>query len=146
MKFEESLKMEPNASRHSSSAMYLSLSSLLLPSLSFSPSSPFPLSLLDPPFPPSNPGAFPDMADTLHFFQTSFNHAKARKDGVIVPHEGNTWSHDLIHQRVDAESHTTNFYHANVQILASCDQITFEWLQPLASVIVDAMNDYHDWI
>ena len=89
------------------------------------------------------------MADTLHFFQTSFNHAKAKKDGVIVPHEGNAWSHDLIYQGVHMiglKSHDKQLSCQAFKYLHHDDQITFEWSQPLASVIVDAMNDYHDWI
>jgi len=50
------------------------------------------------PLPPSillhPPGVFPDMAETLYFFQTSFDHTKAKKEGVIVPNEGSAWSHD----------------------------------------------------
>ena len=34
------------------------------------------------------------MAEMLYFFQTSFDHTKAKKEGVIVPNEGSAWSHD----------------------------------------------------
>ncbi len=36
----------------------------------------------------SEGGRFPDMAEKLQFFHHSFNHTKAKKEGVIIPSEG----------------------------------------------------------
>ncbi len=36
----------------------------------------------------SEGGRFPDIAELLHTFQCSFDHGKAKKEGVIVPSEG----------------------------------------------------------
>jgi DNA mismatch repair protein MSH6 len=39
-------------------------------------------------------GLFPEMMSELNFFKTSFDQAKAKKDGVIVPNEGVSKSYD----------------------------------------------------
>lgn len=33
-------------------------------------------------------GRFPDIEEKLHVFQHSFDHAKAKKEGIIIPSEG----------------------------------------------------------
>ena len=36
-------------------------------------------------------GRFPDLSEQLEYFSTSFDHAKAKKEGTIIPAKGDVW-------------------------------------------------------
>ena len=55
-------------------------------------------------------GKFPDMAQQLKFFQTSFNHDQAKKAGVIVPSPGVDASYDTAISQIKATEHEFQEY------------------------------------
>ena len=46
-------------------------------------------------------GLFPDLKDKLHFFDTSFDHQKARSDGAIIPRNGVNNDYDTALQNIE---------------------------------------------
>lgn len=47
-----------------------------------------------------NDGEFPDLADQLAFYENSFDRARARSEGMIIPHEGLNHDYDSSQQVV----------------------------------------------
>lgn len=58
----------------------------------------------------TNGGKFPDMAQQLKFFQTSFNRDQAKKAGVIVPSPGVDASYDTAIAQIKATEHELQEY------------------------------------
>ena len=46
-------------------------------------------------------GKFPDMSEKLKFFQSAFDHSKARKEGVIIPYKGVNQEYDQALQDIE---------------------------------------------
>ncbi|XP_033727077.1 LOW QUALITY PROTEIN: DNA mismatch repair protein Msh6-like [Pecten maximus] len=70
-------------------------------------------------------GCFPDLHDDIEFFEHSFDHNKAKKDGVIVPNKGVDEDYDQAISDIQATERSLNLYLDRQRTRLGCKAMTF---------------------
>ncbi|XP_021365348.1 DNA mismatch repair protein Msh6-like isoform X1 [Mizuhopecten yessoensis] len=70
-------------------------------------------------------GHFPDLHDDIEFFEHSFDHNKAKKDGVIVPNKGVDVDYDGASADIQATERSLNLYLDRQRTRLGCKAMTF---------------------
>ncbi|XP_069105499.1 DNA mismatch repair protein Msh6-like [Argopecten irradians] len=70
-------------------------------------------------------GYFPDLHDDIEFFEHSFDHNKAKKDGVIVPNKGVDEDYDKAISDIQATERSLNLYLDRQRTRIGCKTMTF---------------------